>query len=120
LLPCCCCCFYSSRFAEYRKDDPTSFGLHHNLTYYPQFMFNLRRSPFVQVFGFGPDETAYVRMILFKAPVLDAVVSGRGGRGVGLGVGVGTGGSRLQVKFAGGFASWQPGTVMRKGSGWAV
>jgi len=61
------------RFAEYRKDDPNSFGLHQNLTYYPQFMFNLRRSPFVQVFGFGPDETAYVRMILYKKPVLDAV-----------------------------------------------
>lgn len=29
----------------------------------------------VQVFGFGPDETAYFRLVLFKVPVLDAVVS---------------------------------------------
>ena len=27
-----------------------------------------------QVFGFGPDETAYFRLVLFKVPVLDAVV----------------------------------------------
>jgi hypothetical protein len=43
LLPCAC------RFAEYRKDDPASFLLHQNLSYFPQFMFNMRRSPFVQV-----------------------------------------------------------------------
>lgn len=28
-----------------------------------------------QVFGFGPDETAYFRLVLFNVPVLDAVVS---------------------------------------------
>lgn len=39
------------RFAEYRKDDPASFMLHQNLSYFPQFMFNLRRSQFVQVRG---------------------------------------------------------------------
>jgi protein transport protein SEC23 len=50
--------------------------LHSNLQYFPQFMFNLRRSQFVQVFGFGPDETAFFRLTLFKVPVLDAVVSG--------------------------------------------
>lgn len=61
------------RFAEYRKDDPASFLLHQNLAFFPQFMFNMRRSPFVQVFGFGPDETAYFRLILFKVSVLDAV-----------------------------------------------
>jgi hypothetical protein len=41
----CLCC----RFAEYRKDDPASFLLHQNLSYFPHFMFNMRRSPFVQV-----------------------------------------------------------------------
>jgi len=57
-----------------------SFSLHANLSFYPQFMFNLRRSPFVQVFGFGPDETAYVRMILYRVPVQ---VRGWGGAPVG-------------------------------------
>lgn len=62
------------RFAEYRKDDPSSFMLQPNLQYFPQFLFNLRRSQFVQVFGFGPDETAFFRLTLYKVPVLDALV----------------------------------------------
>eukprot|EP00878_Enallax_costatus_P011529 GHUV01012035.1.p1 GENE.GHUV01012035.1~~GHUV01012035.1.p1 ORF type:complete len:713 (+),score=230.46 GHUV01012035.1:401-2539(+) len=61
------------RFAEYRKDDAQSFILHSNLQYFPQFMFNLRRSQFVQVFGVAPDETASHRLVLFKMPVLDAL-----------------------------------------------
>jgi Sec23/Sec24 helical domain len=39
----------ASRFGDYRKDDPTSFQLAHEMSFYPQFMFNLRRSQFVQV-----------------------------------------------------------------------
>jgi hypothetical protein len=38
-----------SRFGDYRKDDPSSFSLHSNFSLFPQFMFNLRRSQFVQV-----------------------------------------------------------------------
>lgn len=38
-----------SRFGDYRKDDPASFTLHPNFSILPQFMFNLRRSQFVQV-----------------------------------------------------------------------
>ena len=37
------------RFGEYRKDDPQTFQLAPEMSYYPQFMFNLRRSQFVQV-----------------------------------------------------------------------
>lgn len=39
----------ASRFGDYRKDDPASFQLAHEMSFYPQFMFNLRRSQFVQV-----------------------------------------------------------------------
>ena len=52
------------KFAEYRKDDPTSFRLSENFNIYPQFMFHLRRSQFLQVFNNSPDETAYYRHIL--------------------------------------------------------
>lgn len=38
-----------SKFGEYRKDDPTSFTLNPYFSLFPQFMFNLRRSQFVQV-----------------------------------------------------------------------
>lgn len=40
-----------ARFAEYRKDDPSSFRLSPNFTLYPQFMFHLRRSQFMQTFN---------------------------------------------------------------------
>ena len=43
----------ASRFGDYRKDDPTSFQLAHEMSFYPQFMFNLRRSQFVQVRNCG-------------------------------------------------------------------
>lgn len=39
-----------SKFGDYRKDDPSSFTLNPCFSLYPQFMFNLRRSQFVQVF----------------------------------------------------------------------
>lgn len=41
-----------SRFGKYEKDDPLSFTLSPNLSIFPQFMFNLRRSQFVQVVKF--------------------------------------------------------------------
>ena len=43
----------SARFGEYQKDEPASFQLAPVMSYYPQFMFNLRRSQFVQVNGLG-------------------------------------------------------------------
>eukprot|EP01025_Chloroclados_australasicus_P047298 TRINITY_DN5277_c0_g1_i4.p1 TRINITY_DN5277_c0_g1~~TRINITY_DN5277_c0_g1_i4.p1 ORF type:complete len:764 (-),score=99.83 TRINITY_DN5277_c0_g1_i4:367-2658(-) len=62
------------RFGDYRKDDPQSFTLDANMSYYPQFMFNLRRSQFVQVFGNSPDETAYFRHMLNRQPVRECIV----------------------------------------------
>ena len=63
-----------ARFGEYRRDDPASFGLQPGLAFFPQFMFNLRRSPFVQVFGASPDETAAARLALCRERVADAMV----------------------------------------------
>ncbi|PWA68364.1 protein PRD1 [Artemisia annua] len=63
-----------TRFGDYRKDDPTSFALNPCLSLFPQFMFNLRRSPFVQVFNNSPDETAYFRMMLNRESITNATV----------------------------------------------
>ena len=63
-----------SRFAEYRKDDPSSFRLEKNFTLYPQFMFHLRRSHFLQVFNSSPDETAFYRHVLNHEYVGDSLV----------------------------------------------
>ncbi|CAL55059.1 Zinc finger, Sec23/Sec24-type [Ostreococcus tauri] len=62
------------RFGNYRKDDPHSFQLMPQFSIYPQFMFNLRRSQFVQVFNNSPDETAYFRMILQRENVYNSLV----------------------------------------------
>lgn len=51
------------KFAEYHKDDPNSFRLNDNFMIYPQFMFHLRRSQFLQVFNNSPDETAFYRFV---------------------------------------------------------
>ncbi|KAB8648480.1 hypothetical protein FH972_026136 [Carpinus fangiana] len=63
-----------SRFAEYRKDDPSSFRLEKNFTLYPQFMFHLRRSQFLQVFNNSPDETAFYRHVLDHEDVSNSLV----------------------------------------------
>ncbi|KAI3880292.1 hypothetical protein MKX03_011025 [Papaver bracteatum] len=63
-----------SRFGDYRKDDPSSFILNPYISIFPEFMFNLRRSQFIQVFNNSPDETAYFRMLLNRENVTNAVV----------------------------------------------
>ncbi|KAH9615726.1 hypothetical protein KSS87_015254 [Heliosperma pusillum] len=63
-----------SKFGEYRKDDPASFSLNLCFSLFPQFMFNLRRSQFVQVFNNSPDETAYFRMLLNRESITNAAV----------------------------------------------
>ncbi|RWR74634.1 zinc finger protein [Cinnamomum micranthum f. kanehirae] len=63
-----------SRFGDYRKDDSSSFTLNPSFSIFPQFMFNLRRSQFVQVFNNSPDETAYFRMLLNRETITNSVV----------------------------------------------
>ncbi|KAI3676888.1 hypothetical protein L1987_86502 [Smallanthus sonchifolius] len=63
-----------SKFGDYRKDDPSSFSLNPSFSLFPQFMFNLRRSQFVQVFNNSPDETAYFRMMLNRENITNATV----------------------------------------------
>ncbi|PPS19992.1 hypothetical protein GOBAR_AA00590 [Gossypium barbadense] len=63
-----------SKFGNYRKDDPSSFTLNPCFSLFPQFMFNLRRSQFVQVFNNSPDETAYFRMLLNRENITNAAV----------------------------------------------
>merc|ERR1719149_398413 len=63
-----------SKFADFRKDDAASFRLSSSFSIYPQFMFHLRRSQFLQVFGNSPDETAYNRMILMRENTTNSLI----------------------------------------------
>merc|ERR1719371_29540 len=63
-----------AKFADYRKDDAASFRLSSSFSIYPQFMFHLRRSQFLQVFGNSPDETSYNRIVLSREDLTQALI----------------------------------------------
>ncbi|CAD7958275.1 unnamed protein product [Amoebophrya sp. A120] len=50
-----------SRFAQYNKHEFESFQLPEEFTSFPQFVYNLRRSAFLNFFNCSPDETAFYR-----------------------------------------------------------
>ncbi len=62
------------KFAEYRKDDASSFRLSQNFSLYPQFMFHLRRSQFLQVFNNSPDETAFYRHVFNEEDTTNSLI----------------------------------------------
>lgn len=63
-----------SKFAQYDKDDPKTFQLPNEFMFYPQFMFHLRRSQFLQVFNNSPDETAFFRSVLLRENTTNSLV----------------------------------------------
>lgn len=63
-----------AKFAAYRKDDPASFRLPAEFSIFPQFMFHLRRSKFLQTFNSSPDEQAVYRQILFRENVSNSLI----------------------------------------------
>lgn len=64
-------CQFSS---EYAKGNPSSFKLPQNMILYPQYMYHLRRSQFLQCFNNSPDETTFYRYYLLKEDVTNCCV----------------------------------------------
>lgn len=62
------------RFAEYKKDDLNSFRLSKEFSLYPQFMYHLRRSHFLQTFGASPDEATFYRLTLLRENATNSLV----------------------------------------------
>ena len=62
------------RFAEYTKDVPASFRLTKEFSYFPQFVFYLRRSFVLQNFNASPDEVAQFKTILLKENVTNSTI----------------------------------------------
>ncbi|KAI5705915.1 hypothetical protein M8J75_002981 [Diaphorina citri] len=62
------------KFGHYNKDDPHSFQLPENFQMYPQFMYHLRRSQFLQVFNNSPDETSYYRHVLMREDLSQSLI----------------------------------------------
>jgi len=63
-----------SKFGEYAKDAPETFRMPGPFAIYPQFMFNLRRSQFLQTANNSPDETAFYRLMMGRETVLNSLV----------------------------------------------
>jgi protein transport protein SEC23 len=63
-----------AKFADYRKDEPSSFHLSPEFSIFPQFMYHLRRSNFLQTFNASPDETAYYRTIVGRENTNNSLV----------------------------------------------
>ena len=63
-----------SKFGEYAKDAPETFRMPGPFAIYPQFMFNLRRSQFLQTANNTPDETAFYRLVMGRETVLNSLV----------------------------------------------
>ncbi len=63
-----------AKFADYTPDDPNSFRLSPEFGLFPQFLFHLRRSQFLQLFNSSPDEAAYYRYILNKENTTNSLV----------------------------------------------
>ncbi|XP_058812176.1 protein transport protein Sec23A isoform X1 [Topomyia yanbarensis] len=62
------------KFGEYSKDDPNSFRLAENFSLFPQFMYHLRRSQFLQVFNNSPDETTFYRHMLMREDLTQSLI----------------------------------------------
>ena len=63
-----------SKFASYKKDDPSTFRLPAEFSIYPQFMFHLRRSKFLLNFNSSPDEQAVYRHILLRESTSNSLI----------------------------------------------
>ncbi|KAK7387624.1 hypothetical protein VNO78_28547 [Psophocarpus tetragonolobus] len=65
---------FTSKFGDYVPEDPSSFRLSSNFSLYPQFMFHLRRSQFIDVSNTTPDETAFFRLVLNREGVVGSLI----------------------------------------------
>lgn len=63
-----------SKFAMYKPDNPESFKLTPEFTMFPQFMFHLRRSQFLDVFNSSPDEASRHRYDLIQQNTTNSLI----------------------------------------------
>uniref|UniRef100_A0A0D9VYU2 Protein transport protein SEC23 n=1 Tax=Leersia perrieri TaxID=77586 RepID=A0A0D9VYU2_9ORYZ len=65
---------FTAKFGNYVPEDPSTFRLSTNFSLYPQFMYYLRRSQFIDVFNSSPDETAFFRLMLDREGVVGSLI----------------------------------------------
>ncbi len=62
------------KFADYRENEVNSFQLANEFRIFPQFMFHLRRSQFLNYFNSSPDESTYYRLMLRRENTTNSLV----------------------------------------------
>ncbi|KAM3277991.1 hypothetical protein ACQJBY_045707 [Aegilops geniculata] len=65
---------FTAKFGNYVPEDPSTFRLSTNFSLYPQFMYYLRRSQFIDVGNSSPDETAFFRLMLNREGVVGSLI----------------------------------------------
>ena len=63
-----------TKFAKYNKDDINSFKLTPEFYYFPQYIFYLRRSYFIQNFNSSPDEITYYKSMMLHECIMNATI----------------------------------------------
>jgi len=62
-----------TKIADFVPGRTETFRLPDNFIRYPQYMYYFRRSRFVRVFGYSPDETAFYRHWMLRSNVSDTI-----------------------------------------------
>lgn len=62
------------RFADYTQEKSETFSLQPTFSIFPQFMFHLRRSAFLQTFNQSLDEVAYKRLVFNREDTSNSLV----------------------------------------------
>ena len=64
----------TKRFAEFKPDDATSFKLSREFSLFPQFIYYLRKSQFLDTFNASPDESEYYKALIQRENVSNSLV----------------------------------------------
>eukprot|EP00919_Chromeraceae_sp_WS-2016_P065818 GHVR01155646.1.p1 GENE.GHVR01155646.1~~GHVR01155646.1.p1 ORF type:complete len:113 (-),score=1.33 GHVR01155646.1:313-651(-) len=65
---------FTVKFAHFQRMDRNSFRLHVNMKRFPQFMYHLRRSSFINPFGAPPDQSIYVKTCMQRESISNCIV----------------------------------------------
>jgi len=65
---------FAVRFSHSNRYDRNSFRLPASLKHFPQFIYHLRRSNFINPFGAPPDQSIYVKSCLMRESIANCMV----------------------------------------------
>ena len=64
----------TKRFADFKAEDPSSFKLGREFSLFPQFIYYLRKSQFLNTFNASPDESEYYKSLMQRESVSNSLV----------------------------------------------